>query len=87
MACQPIENLSGIGEICLQGVDIYCGVRKWHNVEIENFVTFTQEVGNNVFSSFSWSSRENLFQELGAVCRERRSRLCKILQFSCRQQR
>lgn len=53
MACQPIENLSGIGEICLQGVDIYCGVRKWHNVEIENFVTFTQEVGNNVFSSFS----------------------------------
>ena len=48
---KSIENLTGVGEVCLEGVD--GGVREWNKVEVENRVTFGEKVGDYVTACFS----------------------------------
>jgi hypothetical protein len=38
MRCQSIEYLTGICEVCLESVDVDRWVRKWDEVEVEDFV-------------------------------------------------
>ena len=60
MTGQSIENLSGIGEICLEGIDIRWWVWERHEVEIQDFVAFTQEVRYHMSSSFTASPCKDL---------------------------
>lgn len=48
---KSIEDLTSICEVCLEGV--YWGVRERGEVEIEDGVTFGEEVGNHVAACFS----------------------------------
>jgi hypothetical protein len=56
MACQGIENLSGIREVCLESIDI--GGRVWerHEIQIQDFMAFAQKVRDHMSPSFATPS-------------------------------
>lgn len=60
MRSQSIENLSGICEVCLEGVDINWWIRKRYEIQVEDFVAFAEEVGDNMTTGFTRSACEYL---------------------------
>ena len=54
---EGIEDLAGVCEVCLEGV--HCGVRERGQVEVENGVTFGEEVRDHVATCFSRATGEH----------------------------
>jgi hypothetical protein len=59
--CQSIKDLTGICEVCFEGVDVDRRVRKWDEVEVEDFVALREQVRNDMSTCFSTSTCKDLF--------------------------
>ena len=60
MRSQRIKHLSRIRKICLQSIDIHRRIWERYKIQIQDFVSLFQEVGNHMTPCFSRTSCEDL---------------------------